>query len=166
MVKMSMCILIYNFVLGGDKVKKVLSSLVIVITLILCLTGCTTTKSYTFNVETGDSIKVKLNTSDGYDISSDLPFAISKDGATLSQGTFITIAGYNQYINTVNNDANSKVLDSGSKNGVTYVFYSYNNSEYNYIIKVDGSNTGILLGNPNSQVEAETIFNLLTFSVE
>lgn len=146
--------------------KKILCSLVLVCALVLTLTGCTTTKSYTFDVETGDSIKVKLNTSDGYDISSNLPFTISKDGETLSQGTFITMAGYNQYINTVNSDANSKVLDSGSKNGVTYTFYSYNNSEYNYIIKVDGSNTGILLGNPNSQVEAETIFNLLTFSVE
>ena len=146
--------------------KKILCSLVLVCALVLTLTGCTTTKSYTFDVETGDSIKVKLNTSDGYDISSNLPFAISKDGEVLSQGTFITMAGYNQYIDTVKNDINSKVLDSGSKNGITYTFYSYNNSEYNYIIKVDSSNTGIILGNPNSQVEAETIFNLLRFSVE
>ncbi len=146
--------------------KKILCSLVLICTLVFTLTGCTSSKAYTFDVETGDSIKVKLNTSDGYDISSDLPFTISKDGETLSQGTFITLTGYNQYIATVNNDINSKVLDSGSKNGVTYTFYTYNNSEYNYIIKVDGSNTGILLGNPNSQVEAETIFNLLTFSVE
>ena len=146
--------------------KKILCSLVLVCSLVLTLTGCTSTKAYTFDVETGDSIKIKLNTTDGYDISSDLPFTISKDGETLSQGTFITMDGYNQYIDTVNNDINSKVLDSGTKDGITYTFYSYNNYEYNYIIKVDGSNTGILLGNPNSQVEAETIFNLLTFSVE
>ena len=144
--------------------KKIFSSLVIVIVLILCLTGCSTSKSYTFNVETGDSIKVKLNTSDGYDISSDLPFTISKNGKTLSQGTFITIDGYNQYVNVVNTDTNSKILDSGSKNGITYTFYSYNDSEFNYIIKIDGSKTGILLGNPNSQAEAKKCFELLTFS--
>lgn len=146
--------------------KKILSSLVLVCALVLTLTGCTTTKSYTFDVETGDSIKVELNASDGYDISADLPFTISKDDKTLSQGTFVTIDGYNQYLDAVNNDTNSKILDSGTKDGITYTFYSYNNSEYNYIIKVDGSNTGILLGNPNSQVEAETVFNLLEFSIK
>lgn len=146
--------------------KKILCSFVLVCALVLTLTGCTTTKSYTFDVETGDSIKVKLNTTDGYDISSDVPFAVFKDGEMLSQGTFITMAGYNQYIDIVNSDTNSKVLDSGTRDGITYTFYSYNDSEYNYIIKVDDSNTGILLGNPNSQVEAETIFNLLSFSVK
>ena len=146
--------------------KKIFSSLVIIIALILCLTGCSTSKSYTFDVETGDSIKVKLNTSKGHDISSVLPFTISKNGEILSQGTFITLSGYNQYVNTVNNDTNCKILDSGSKNGITYTFYSYNNFEYNYIIKVDGSNTGILLGNPNSKQEAQECFELLTFSLE
>ena len=104
--------------------------------LLLTVTGCNTTKSYTYNVETGDSIKVKLNTSDGYDITSDLPFTISKDGKTLSQGTFITLDGYNQYLKLVNQDSNSKILNKGNKNGVEYLFYSYNNSEYNYIIKI------------------------------
>ncbi len=146
--------------------KKILCSLVLMCATLLVLTGCNTTKSYTYNVETGDKVKVSLNTSDGYDLSSDLPFKISKDGKTLSQGTFITMTGYNQYVNIAQTDGNAKILDSGTKNGITYTFYSYNDSEFNYIIKIDNSNTGILLGNPNSKEEAETIFKLLTFSVE
>ena len=47
-----------------------------------------------------------------------------------------------------------------------YTFYSYNNSEFNYIIKVNGSNTGIILGNPNSKSEAEECFKRLTFSMD
>lgn len=146
--------------------KKVFMSLAIIGVMLLTLTGCTKSKSYTFTVETGDKIKIQLNTTDGYDLSSDLPFTISKDGNTLSQGTFITIDGYNQYIEAVNSDSNAKILESKTKDGISYTFYSYNNSEFNYVIKVNDSNTGILLGNPNSQEEAEKCFEQLTFTLE
>lgn len=146
--------------------KKVFMSLAIVGVMLLSLTGCTKSKSYTFTVETGDKVKVQLNTTDGYDLSSDLPFTISKDGNTLSQGTFITTDGYNQYIDVVNSDSNARILDSGTKDGISYTFYSYNDSEFNYVIKIDGSNTGILLGNPNSQEGAKKCFELLTFTLE
>ena len=134
--------------------------------MLLTLTGCTKNKSYTFTVETGDKIKVVLNTTDGYDLSSDLPFTISKGGNTLSQGTFIQGSAYDEYVNVAKTNPLAKVIDQGSKDDIEYVFYSYNNSEYNYIIKVKNSNTGILLGNPNSQEEAEKCFELLTFSLE
>lgn len=146
--------------------KKVFMSLAIIGVMLLTLTGCTKSKSYTFTVETGDKIKIQLNTTDGYDLSSDLPFKISKDGNTLSQGTFITIDGYNQYIEAVNSDSNAKILESKTKDEISYTFYSYNNSEFNYVIKVNDSNTGILLGNPNSQEEAEKCFEQLTFTLE
>lgn len=139
---------------------------ILTILMLLVLAGCSSSKSYTFTVETGDKIKIQLNTTDGYDISSDLPFKISKDGNTLSQGTFIKMNYCDEYINAVNNDSLAKVIDTGSTNDIEYLFYSYNNSEYNYIIKVKNSNTGILLGNPNSQEEAEKCFSLLTFSIE
>lgn len=146
--------------------KKVFMSLSIIVVMLLTLTGCTKSKSYTFTVETDDKIKIQLNTTEGYDLSSDLPFTISKDGNTLSQGTFITIDGYNQYIEAVNSDSNAKILDSETRDGVSYTFYSYNDSEFNYVIKINDSNTGILLGNQNSQEEAEKCFKLLTFTLE
>ena len=138
--------------------KKKIISLAMIFSVLLMITGCTSNKAYTFTVETGDKIKVELDTTDGYDLSSDLPFTISKDGNTLSQGTFIT--------SSAKTDSLAKVIDEGSKDNIDYVFYSYNNSEYNYVIKVKNSNTGILLGNPNSKEEAKTCFDLLTFSLE
>lgn len=146
--------------------KKLIRVLSVIFILTLILTGCTTSKSFIYKVQTGDSVEVKLDTSNGYNLSSDLPFTISKDNTKLSQGTFITMDGYNQYIELVNNDTNSKIIDSGNKNGITYTFYTYNNSEFNYVIKINNSNTGILLGNPNSQKEAKEIFERLTFSLE
>ncbi|MEI3530406.1 MAG: hypothetical protein V8Q75_04970 [Bacilli bacterium] len=146
--------------------KKAFMPLAIIGIMLLTLTGCTKNKSYTFTVETGDKIKIQLNTTDGYDLSSDLPFTISKNGNTLSQGTFITISSYEEYVNAAKTDSLAKIIDERSKDNIEYVFYSYNNSEYNYVIKVKNSNTGILLGNPNSQEEAEKCFELLKFTLE
>ena len=144
--------------------KKLFSSLLIIGLILIGVSGCKSSKSFTFDVETGDKIKVELNTTDGYDLSSDIPFVISKDNKTLSQGMFIKPEYYNYYIDLVNEDSDSTIIDSGSNSNIDYVFYSYNNSEYNYIIKVKNSNTGILLGNDHSKQEAEKCFSLLTFS--
>ena len=142
---------------------KKLKLMCIILIALFMITGCTTSKSYTYQVETGDTIKIQLDTTDGYDISSDLPFTISKDGETLSQGTFITIDQYNQYLEAIRQDSKVVILDSGSKDGIHYTFYAYDNSEYNYIIQIDDSNTGVLLGNPNSKEEAEACFTLISF---
>ena len=136
--------------------KKIFKSILLVGIMMLALTGCTTNKSYTYTVETGDKVKITLNTTDGYDLSSDLPFAISKDGNTLSQGTFIQESYYEQYVNAANTQG--QIIDRGSNDNIEYVFYSYNNSEYNYVIKIKDSNTALLLGNPNSQEEAKKCF--------
>ena len=144
--------------------KKVLMSVIFVCTFALLLTGCTTSKSYTFKVETGDEIEVKLNTNDGYDITSDLPFSVLKDEETLSQGTFITIDQYKQYISSVNNDSNAKIIESTTKNDLEYIFYSYNDSEWNYVIKISDSSTGLLIGNPISEESARECFNRLTIN--
>ena len=144
--------------------KKIFKSILLVGIMMLALTGCTTNKSYTYTVETGDKVKITLNTTDGYDLSSDLPFAISKDGNTLSQGTFIQESYYEQYVNAANTQG--QIIDRGSNDNIEYVFNSYNNSEYNYVIKIKYSNTALLLGNPNSQEEAKKCFELLSFSLE
>lgn len=146
--------------------KKVFMCLVVVGVMLLAFTGCTTTKSFTYSVETGDSVKITLNTSDGYDLSSELPFKVSKDGETLSQGTFIQSEYYEQYVSLAETDASCKVIDSGSDENIEYVFYSVNDSEYDYVVKIKNSNTAVAIGNQHSQDEAEKCFELLTFSVE
>ena len=80
--------------------KKVLTLLAAVVTTAAILAGCsvTKTKSLTYEVETGDNIKVTLDTSDGYSIQSDLPFTITKDGTEIMSGTFVTDDGYEYYV--------------------------------------------------------------------
>lgn len=146
--------------------KSITLSIALLVVTALLLVGCTTTKSTTYSVETGDSIKITLDTSDGYDIDTKNPFTISKDEETISSGTFITLDTYEQYLDAVAGDASATVIDENSKNGVDYLFYRYDgdNTEYNYIIKVHDSNTGLLLGNIISQESAEKCFGHLAFT--
>lgn len=153
--------------------KKILSILLITLIILMSLAGCTTSKTYTYTVDTGDKICVEMDTTGGYDISSKLPFTISKteDTATqgkvvktLSQGKFIYSEYFEKYVDAAESDEKAVIIDSGSRDDVEYTFWSYNSSEYNYVIKIKDSNTGVLLSNPNSQEEAEDCFNRLTFS--
>ena len=68
--------------------NKIVTKLAVLGIILLVLTGCTTYKAYTFEVKTGNDIKVQLKTNDGYDITSDVPFSIKKDDKTLSSGIF------------------------------------------------------------------------------
>ena len=123
-------------------------------------------KAYTYSVATGDSVKIELDTSDNYDISSDLPFQITKDGEVLSEGTFIQGEMYSQYVEAVQNDEKGKVLDSGTVGENEYTFWEYNNSEYNYAILIGDSNTGILIGNIVSEESAKEVFERLEITLE
>lgn len=130
--------------------------------LLAALTGRTSFKAYTYNVSTGDQIELRLDTSDKYDISSDVPFIISRDGETLSQGSFITLEGYEQFVQVVMSDSDAEVIEQKTRNGLEYIFYVYNESEYNYAVKIVGSNTALLIANNVSQASAEDCFNRLT----
>lgn len=132
--------------------------------LMLSLTGCTTNMSLTYNVATGDNITVKLDTTNGYTIESESSqFMIKKDDEIISSGMFITLDGYDQYIDAANNTSGVEILEKNTKNGIEYTFYSYNNSQFNYIVKIKNSNTGVLIGNAQSKESAEECFKLLTF---
>lgn len=137
--------------------------------LIMCIfVACNTnsSKAYTFTVDNGDKIKIELNTTDGYDLSSDLPFTISCDGETLTQGSFVFAESYQQYVDVVNADEKAELIDTGIYNGNQYTSWCYNGSEYNYIVLVKNSNTAIVLGNLISKESAKECFNRLVITVE
>lgn len=139
-----------------------------VLLLLTCFAGCTvhTSMSYVFKIDNGDKISIKLDTTDGYFLTSDVPFDISMDDKVISTGTFVQGYAYDQYVDSVKNDDNAEVLDSGVKDGNKYFFWNYNDSEFNYVIYVGDSNTAVILGNPISEEAAREVFDLLTISVK
>lgn len=153
--------------------KKGISFFLLTLCLIFAFSGCGTQgggakthKAYTFSVDTGDKVRVELDTTNGYDITSDLPFEISQNGSALSQGIFIEAEQYASYVDSVNSDDSAKVIETSSKDSNQYVFWSYNDSEYNVVILIGDSNTGILLGNAISEESARECFNRLTISLD
>lgn len=134
--------------------------------MLLC-TACqfSTSKSFTFDVDNGDQIKVSLDTTGGFDLSSQAPFGISQNGKVLSEGTFIYSEYYDYYVEVVDNDSDAELLDSGTKDGNEFIFWCYNDVEYNYAILVRGSDTGVVIGNMVSEKSAKECFDRLTITV-
>lgn len=148
--------------------KKALAIILSVILWMCVISACATSssKTYIFAVDNGDKIRVELNTTENYDLTADLPFMISCDGKVLSQGVFVSADTFQQYVNVVNTDKNAEIIDVGIKSGNEYIFWCYNQSEYNYAILINGSNTGIIIGNSVSEEAAKECFNRLTIAVE
>lgn len=155
--------------------KKILLFLSLCVCLLFSMSGCgdnekdagvKRSKTYTFSVDTGDRIQIKINTTDGYDMTSELPFEISQDGEILSQGIFISEEQYGQYEQVVEDDEMATLIDSGEKEGNNYIFWSYDDSEYNIAILVKDSGTGILLGNTISEETAWACFDQLEIKID
>lgn len=145
---------------------KRIRKLILLIILSFFITGCKNYRSFIYKVESGDRIRIELETSNGYDIDGDLPFTIKKDNEKLCQGTFIDLEDYDKYVKMVNDENINKIITNGNKNGMTYLFYNHNNEEWNYIIKINDSKTAVLIGNVISQDSAEQCFNRLSMNVE
>lgn len=136
--------------------------------LMIGLVGCTgkftKTVSYTYSVATGDKVKVTLDVSDNYSMTSELPFEISKDGNLVTQGQFITKEDYDVFLATYEESTVFETIGT-DKSGITYITWNYEDSEYNYAILINNSNTGVILGNTVSSESAKECFDKLTFTL-
>lgn len=147
-------------------IKRISVCLLVMLLTLAVLTGCETYMAYTFTIDNGDSIKVSLDTSDKYKISSDVPFEISQDGRVLTQGSFIRGEAYEEFVATIEADENSQIFDSGTKDGNKYTYWISGDLEFCYVILIADSNTGVVLVNNISPDSAMECFNRLTITSE
>lgn len=130
----------------------------------LNFTGCgkNSSKLVAFRVNMNDKIPVRLNTEDGFEISSDLPFVVSQDGKALSTGSFLPKNAFEQYRDNAFNNPNCKILQQGStEDGNMYCMWSCNEKEFHYIISIDGMDYSLHLENTVSRDSAEDCFSHL-----
>lgn len=138
--------------------------------LVLLLVACgTTSKAYTFKVETGDKIEVSLNTTDGLGLShGEDQFTVkSKDGSDVTTGIFLTEDMYMDYLDTLYSDDSAEIAkDAGDM--IMWRYVSQAGEEYNRIIKVPDSNTYILLASvaPDTETErqVDAVYESLVFT--
>ena len=142
--------------------KKIIAVLTLICALFV-FSSCETSLSLTFNVETGDSINVTLDTSNNrYSLKAGgAAFNIEKDGELVAKGIFLDENMLNQYLSTVTKQENVELID----NGEDYIFYHINN-EWDRVFRVENSNTGIALVNLVSEDSAIECFDLLTITAE
>lgn len=151
------------------KIGKICNGILLAILMVLLLSACTKSMSYSFTVETGDKIKVKLDTTDGYSISQkEGTYTVSLDGTDILTGLFLTEEMYGQYLAALDSEE-VEILEESEHNGCTYTEYRYtaqDHTEHNFVCWVTGSSTGVLMGSVEPQQAAEEAFLRLTFSVE
>lgn len=150
------------------KSKKIIIVSIFLIVMAVILTGCESrsSKSYTYDVETGDKIEIKMNTTGGYDMTSKLPIKFSKDDEVISQGVFGKENVYDLYYDRLKSDSDVNLIEEKSKDNIKYFFYEYKGREYNYIIKIKDSDTCFILANNVSRKSAKEIFEKLEFEVK
>lgn len=139
-----------------------------ILTLLLCilLMGCSfhSSKSYTFNIETGDSIKVTLKTGNGYDLKQENGrFSITKDDTVISQGIFLKEETKNDFYLKLDN------FEKHSYDNGEYIYYETEGEagiEYNYFVVLKGSKAGIVVASLEGREEAKKAFERLFLKKE
>ena len=149
------------------KIKKII--IVPLIAFLLVLSGCQTRMSYTFNIETGEQIKVKLNTTQGQKLlQSDGRFSVNdKNQNVQTNGIFILPDIFNEFFETIKLEQHSQILEESENDRYKYIFYKVNDeSEWIYLIQPKHCKTGIILINTTSQESAKEVFDLLEFELQ
>lgn len=138
----------------------------------LLLVGCSSFKSYTFNVETGDKIEVKLDTSSKkYDLrQSDGVFSVTKERAVVLNGVFLTSEMKDAYIEAVESDDNAGILPE-KEGAFRWMYQGEAGTEYNRIMPIDGTdNTYVmiasLIDSEEGQMLADTVISNLTITAK
>ena len=142
--------------------RKIFSYILIVI-IIMILCGCGNTDTIVYEVFTGDNVKIAIDKKDGYTISSDNNFVISKNNQEVCFGKFITMIDYDARFKNINSGS-VKLLDSGDSFKISYTLYN-DEEGYNYLIKIQKSNTGVLI-NSNSQDSIKQCYDHIKISLE
>lgn len=149
-------------------IKKITFISVILFAVVFVLSGCETHRnmSYSYDVTTGDRVKLTLNTKDGYSMTSSVPVKITKNDETIAEARFYELSAYSSTLTGVRRLSGVKVIEEKSNDDIDYFFYCYNDREYSYVIKIKDSKTCIILVSTKSEEEVRDCFERLSFELD
>lgn len=127
------------------------------------LAGCSmkTSQSLSFAVETGDTIRIELDTTDGYSLkAADSAFEVFCGEERIAKGIFLEEEKLASYVGLQESDV-EEVYERNSES----IFYHTGN-EWNWVFRVESSSTGVALVNTVSKDSAETCRALLEITKE
>lgn len=148
--------------------KKRLAGLICMVMVAASLVGCEahTSKSYTFNVDTGDRVKIELDTSDGYDLKQENSnFYVEKDDTTCVTGTFATAETWEYYSDIAYQDEEAEVLEHTDDK----LIWTTESGEYDMVYMLNDK-TGVVtmceLSDEFSESDADAVLAKLTFTLD
>lgn len=131
------------------------------------LSACQSSQSFTFQIDNGEKIKVTLDTTDGYRLSQkDGVFTVEKDEQELLNGFFLTAEGYEQKAAAVLGSSDVVLLEASPEDNPTDFFYQFDGEaglESDLLFKVEGAETGVMIGSLSPREDVAAAFQLLTF---
>lgn len=156
---------------------KRLFNLLVGVCLVGLLAGCggaKSTLSYTYNVETGDSIKVTLETQTGYNMTKDLPTTFTKKDTEdyEAKGLFLDKDSYDSVVSQVNASGSSvTILETGhTVEDNDYMFFSEDMgdgmTQYSFVLHVNDSDTYYMMSTISDRDLFEENFDMLTFEAK
>lgn len=149
------------------KLKRIFVTLSMCVVLMMSLTACHSSKSYTFRVDNGEKVQITLDTTDGYNIKQeDGVFTIQKEEEDILNGCFLSAEGYKQKAAAVAALGDEAIIKATPKDAPTFYCYQFEGEaglETDFLFQIEGGETGVLIGSLASRDEAEAAFKLLKF---
>lgn len=150
--------------------KRKFLPVIFTLVFVIMLSSCSThsSKSATFTVETGDSIKVTVDTKAGFDLTMEVPFTISKESTPIITGSFAYAEYYDTFRQSVDENTDAELLDEGIKDGSDYFLYSVTDGDtYGYycILKVCNSETLVVLESLTNEENITDALDYMTFGL-
>lgn len=139
--------------------KKILVTTLVLGSVLLLVTGCFFSKTYKWEVATGDTILIKIGKD--YEMNDKTPIKISKYDDEVMEGNFYKDEKFDELLNTITSNENYKIIERNYNDDIEYIFFSYDD-EYSYIIKIKDSNTSMMLRTEISETTARECFESMT----
>lgn len=135
--------------------------------MVLLVGGCNTYKSYVFAVDTGDDVEVKLDTTDGWRLENDFGrFIVKKGEKEIITGYFGSEENYNESYENITTSDLYTVMNEKSRDGYTYIHYSYEGKGNYVIMMLEGTNTCVYMLCEEDADTANEAYNRLTIKIK
>jgi len=123
-------------------------------------------KSFTYSIETGSSVTVRLDTTDGLDLQNDdgIFSVVDGSGEEIVQGAFSSQEAFDELSGLVKESLDCTILEEDA-NGLIYVVYGSTGWETNRIVKLADADASIVMGSLSDSSAAVEAYHKLTFSV-
>jgi len=147
--------------------KRKSALLVSLILVAVLLAACSKTKSFTYSLDTGSSVTVKLDTTDGLDLKDEdgVFSVVDESGEAIIQGTFRTEDAFEEMRSLVEGSSDCNILEK-EEDSITYVVNGEAGLETNRVVKLTDAGVAVVMGSLSDSSVAADAYKKLTFTVK